>query len=499
MNVNYESLRERLLLMMIEQLGDDCLMKLKSISIIMCLGLVLAFSIALPLMANAEEKATLTLDQAITAALKNDFQVVTARNNLEKAKLAVRKEILNTYPQAVINDSLGQDLISGKSGNSLTITIKETYPTKFNLYGKKVPTAIETALWDQLSSELQLKITAANVTNTAVSNYINILKARQNLKLQESVVKNSQGALSIAQEQLKQGQITKPTELKAENDLANAQYTLEKNRSDYQMALEQLGNQIGIDDVSGLNLAEISMDQIPQQLDLAQLKTEAAQKRLELRQERINVQKAERQLAMDQNKTLPQLNFSYDYNNSDGTLSMNVNYGLLSGDITGNLTGSSNDSNISIPTPTPGLGPGSREDPNKQKNTFTLNMTWNLDFGTAKNQAQQSKITLENAQNSEKEKLEGVLWELQQAHSNFVFALKKAELNEDALPFYQKQLEIKRLQVKIGTATQLELAQTETDLLQAQVQLVNARYDLMAAYKKVQLSAGELYPQTENI
>jgi outer membrane protein TolC len=159
-------------------------MKLKSISIIVSLGLVLVFMNALPLAVNAQGEATLTLDQAIAAALKNDFQVVTARNNLEKAKLTVRKEILNIYPQAVINDSLGRDLGNGDSANTLTITIKETLPTKFNLYGAKVPTSIETALWDQLSSEMQLKITAANTTNTVISNYLNLLKAQKNLKQQ---------------------------------------------------------------------------------------------------------------------------------------------------------------------------------------------------------------------------------------------------------------------------------------------------------------------------
>jgi outer membrane protein TolC len=166
---------------------------------------------------------------------------------------------------------------------------------------------------------------------------------------------------------------------------------------------------------------------------------------------------------------------------------MTISYGFLSGDISGNLKNSTGD-----------LQPV--DNSNRQdRNTLSLNMTWNLDFGTAKTQVQQSKISLENAQNSEKEKLEGILWELEQANANFTFALKKVKLNQDAIPFYQKQLEIKRLEVKIGTATQLDLAKIEADLLQANIQLMNAQYDLLAAYKKVQLSAGELYPQTENL
>lgn len=470
---------------------------MKLIFILMIFVLFLATGALTATAVNAGEAVSLTLEQAIDAALKNDLQVAAARNNLEKAKLAVKKEILNTFPQAVIEDSLGQDFIDGGCSNNLTITIKENFPTKFNLYGNRVPTNIETALLERLACELQLKITAANTINDTVANYLNVLRAQHNVRLQESIAKNYQTALAIAQEQLKQGRITKPTELKAQNDLANAFYTLEKNRSDYSLALQQLGNQIGISDVSGLSLAEVSLEQIPQQMDLEQMKAEAVQNRLELQQERINVQKAERQLALDQNKALPQLNFIYSYNNSDGTLSMNINYNFLSGDISGDLKNTSNI--ILIPTPTPISAPVPGGNPSKNQNTLTLKMTWNLDFGTAKNQVQQTQLALENARNSEKQKLQGILWELEQAHANFGFALKKAQLNQAALSYYQKQLEIKQLEVKIGTATPLDLAKTETDLLQATVQLVNAQYDLLAAYKKVQLTAGELYPRTENI
>src|SRR5512141_2847776 len=125
-------------------------MKTKSIFKLTCFMLFLAIGTLAPIAVHGEGEAALTLEQAVDAALKNSYQMAAARNNLENAILAVKQEILKTYPQAQIGDILGADLDQGSSSNTLTITVKETLPTKFNLYGHKIPTNIEVAMWDQL-------------------------------------------------------------------------------------------------------------------------------------------------------------------------------------------------------------------------------------------------------------------------------------------------------------------------------------------------------------
>ncbi len=439
---------------------------------------IISFGIMLIIISSfnilAQEEQVITLDQALEMALKNDSQVIMALNNVEKAKLAVKQEVRKTWPQATVSDSYGDILenpIDAHTGkpyftqfpNMLTISITDTIPSKLNLYGKKVPTPIETAIWDQVDTEAQLEISRANVVYNATSLYLSALKAEQAVAYQEGAVKNSKTSLEIARQQLKLNQITKPAELKIENDYANAVYTLEKNRSDYDLALRQLGNQIGLKDVTGLKLVEPGLDLTVQIADTQQLKTDAIQKRLEMKQAEIAVLKAKQQLAQSQNQVLPDLNFGYTYRNSDGTESLNLSYSFLSGNITGNTQKTLGDksfieaNNNNYRAGLPDL------------NELTLKLVWNLSFGIPQNQVQQSKLLLDNALNSSAQTQQGIEWEVDQAGADYSLAVKKNTIARQALAYYQKQLEIKQLQLKQGTVSQLDVDTAASELLQAQL------------------------------
>jgi outer membrane protein len=436
----------------------------------------------LPAVIHAETDNIITLKQAVEMALKNDLKLELAQNDIKKAQMALKQEIIKIYPQFTVEDSLGWNLNDiGEFPNSLTVTVKEALPTKFNIYGKKVPNNIEVAAWDLLSNESQLQIAQANVIYNTISLYLNALKTGKSMTLQEVTVKNNQTSLMLAKEQLKMGKITKPTELKAENDLANAVYNLEKSRSDYNLVLRQLGNQIGLKEVNVLKLVDVSEEMLPDVINWQQLETQASQKREELKQSQITIQKSERQLAQMQNQALPDLNLSYNNATGDKTWNFGVNYSFLSGNINGTVKKTFSNSVI---LPNPG---------ETDINTFALKFSWSADFGTAKNQIEQAKLGLENAINSRKQTLQGIEWDIEQARANYELARQKLDINEQAIAFYQKQMEIALLQYKLGSVTQLEVANNEANLLQAQLQVTNSKYDLLLAYQKLRLACGDLY------
>jgi len=436
----------------------------------------------------AVDAQEITMDQAVEMAIKNDSQVFNARNNVEKAKLAVKQAVLKTWPQATVTDSVFRDLgsSSGVAGypNTFTVTITETVPTGFHLYGKKVPTGIEVAIWEQIDNEAQLQITQANTIYNTVSLYCSALKAGQAVILQEAIVKSAQDSLAIAREQIKQHKITKPEELKAENDLASAVYALEKNRSDYNLALRQLGNQIGVKDISQLKPVE-PIQTIAQEIpELNQMKIKAINQRLEMKQAQIAIQKAEQQLAQSQNQVLPDLNFGYSYSSDDRAKNFSINYSFLSGNITSDAQGTFGDKKYIDTSNRSGL-------PNL--NALTLKLTWSLDFGTPQNQIQQNQLLLANAKSSGAETQQGIEWDVEQAAAAYELALKKVEISRQAIPYYQKQMEIKRLQLKLGMASQKDVADAENSLLQAQNQTKSDEYDRLSAYKKLQMVSGDLY------
>jgi outer membrane protein len=425
----------------------------------------------------AETQNTLTLDQAVAMALKNNYQVRISHNDLEKAKLTVKQEVARIYPQASVDGQYGYDLDQNNFPTNYTITISETYPTKLNLYGQQIPTSVEASLWDQVSSEMGLQITEANVVYNTTAQYLTALKAKKLAGFQELAVKNAQTAANIAQEQLARGKITKPAQLKTESDLATAEYTLEKNRSDYLLALCQLGNLIGLEDLSQVELMEVANTLVVPP-NYSQLRDTVLQNRLEIRQAQITVDKAQRVLAQASNQELPDL--SLGYSNINQTMNFTTGYSFLSGNLSGNALHKSVADNRDTR-----FGPPDR--------TLFLKLTWNLDFGITRGQTQISQAGVDTAKNNQKLQEQNIRLELDQAIAAYQLAVKKAATDRQAIPFFQKTLEIKHLQYQLGSATQLEVSTAEQDLLQAQITATGSGYDETAACQKLKLVSGSLY------
>lgn len=448
----------------------------------------------------ADAEQVITMDQAVEMALKSDPQVFNARNTVETSKLAVKQQVLKTWPQATITDTYGDVLQNPMTTNNplyneftpfpnmLNVTVTETIPTNLHLYGVNVPTSIEAAIWTQVNNEAQYQITQANTIYNAISLYLTALKDGELVDYQEGVVQSSRISVAIAQEQLRQNKLSQPDELNVENTLANNTYTLEMDRSNYNLALQQLANQIGLKDITGLKLQEPSLAVAQQIPDAQQIKASAVQKRLEMKQAEVTVLKAAQQLAQDQNQVLPDLNFGYNFHNSDGTESLTIGYSFLSGNISGNaqdvagdtsfIQSNQNYSNLYLTS----------------VNEFTLKLTWNLDFGTNQNQVQQDRFTLVSAKSSSDQTKIGVEWDVDQAAANFILELKKVAVSRQAVPYYQKELDIVKLEFKQGKATQLDITNAENNLLQAQNQAKSDEYDKLLAYKKLLMVSGDLYP-----
>jgi outer membrane protein TolC len=453
------------------------------IPIYICLMGILTISLSFH--SFAVEGQSLTLDQALPMALEYDSQVATARNNVAKSKLAVEQTVLKTYPQASVVDYQTHDLNGNNSTNTLILTIQETYPTNFNLYGNKVPSDIEAAFWDQVTGEATLRITEANVRYNTISLYIAALEAQKNLEYQERVLKDAESALKLAELQMKQAKITRPDELQAENTVTNARFNLTKYRSDYRLALLQLGNQIGITDPETIQLTEVNPP--VENFDPVKLKEESLPKRMELQQAQISIRQAERTVAQSKNLILPELNLTYYKSDSSSGYGYGIGYNFLSGDITGNVEDRTNSDTSYYKSS------NSNSLFNKDRNNIQMTLTWNLDFGINKKQIRQDEIALENAKKSLEQVRQNAGWEIDQAIANYRVASQKVAANQQLLPYYQKQLELKKLAEQLGSATRQDVNDAEQALLQAKLQVDLATYDYILTYQKLKLVTGNLY------
>lgn len=435
---------------------------------------------------GAEGQRVLDLDKAITLALENDSQVLAARYDLEKAKLAVRQEEIKTLPQISLVGEHGYVWDPSQQEQNLTIQLQEVLPTGLRLYGEKTATAVEVSRWDQAAKEKAYQLKRAEVRYNTTVLYCNVLKAKRAVAYREEAAKNAREAAEEAKKQLALGKITKTDQLKAENDLAQANYELEKSRREYALALQKLANQIGVTDPGSLVLDERLPADPLAGLDYRQLKGEALPKRLEVQQAAITVQKAEQALAQAKNQSLPVLKLTYQ--NRNRTYSYGLDYSFLTGELTGTAAWQAEESSSGR-----GLTSGLEDLFGTAASTIVLELSYSLDFGSAQNRVQQELYNVESAKKNLEQLYRDLALEIDQAISDYELAAAQLKVKQEALPFYQKNVELAQLKLKLGKATSREVSQAELSLLSAQMEVDNAYCDLLTAAEKVKLALGELY------
>lgn len=435
------------------------------------------------------EPQTLTLAQALEMSFQADYQVKTDRNSLEKAKLAVKKAALSILPEATVDGQYQYQTTDDTYPHSYQVVVQQTIPTTYNLYGQKIVTAIEAAMWDQVTAEATLQIDQAEVVYTTYEYYLNVLKAQQVLKLQEAALAKYKEDSALALQQLSLGKITKPEQLKTVNSLNQAEYDLEKYRSDLEIALQKLANQIGLKDLVSYQLAEVTFEEEKAVAELAGLQQKASQRRLELQTKEIAVKQAERTWSQAKNEELPTVAVSYNSRNQ--TQSFGLSYDLLSGDFSW-LAAHRDES---YETQTDVLTGNTESDYyGTKKRYFTFKVQWSLDFGTAANETQQARYALENAKLDLEKERQDIALDVSQAFAEYQLAVKQHALNQKALPYYEKDLEIKEVQRRLGAITFTDLSDARQDALDARIAAVKSLYDQILALQKLKKVAGDLYP-----
>lgn len=460
-------------------------MRLSKVSLVLSVVLM----VMLCSMSTFAQTEKMTLQQAVEMALRADYQIKTDLNSLEKAKLAVKKAALDIFPQATIEEQYQYQTNSDTYPNGFQIVVKETIPTPYNLYGRKIVSNIEAAMWEQVVCEAALQIDQAEVIYNTYEDYLNILKIQQLIKQHEAAVATYQASNELAKKQLSLGKITKPDQLKVENYLNQAQYDLEKDRSDLEIAQAKLANQIGLDDLSGYQVEEINDDTGLAEVKLSELQKQALQKRLEIQKNEIEIKKAQRIWAQTKNKELPSISVSY--NDQSDQQSFGLSYDLLSGDFSW-LAVRKDDSYRSDITSR--SGDNSNDFFGNDQQYFTVKFSWSWGFGEAQNSTKQAQYDVENTKLALEKTKTDVALSVKQAFNDYNVAVKAYDLNQKALVYYDKDVEIKELRLQLGLITCGDLAEARQDALEARISAIKSGYDRLLAGVKLKKVTGELYP-----
>nr|WP_041221712.1 TolC family protein [Deinococcus geothermalis] len=203
------------------------------------------------LISTAAAQATVTVTQAVQAALTNGTDVRTAQANLEKATAA------NRAAQADPS-TLAAAKLAAQQGQTL--------------------------------ATLQLRAARLSTLQTAVNAYTALLEAQENVELQTLQVQVDQKAFQVAQVKLSVNNATSLDVQKAQNTLAGSTQTLADARAQVNLASARLASLTGLP--AGVRAAGLSA--------VPTLKTSLAQLRSGLDDNLVSVVSAQQEVAAAQ-------------------------------------------------------------------------------------------------------------------------------------------------------------------------------------------------------
>jgi len=293
-----------------------------------------------PLKKDVEEKAkvkilnsnkkvqAISLIQAIKIALKNNPLIFSVKAKLQNANFKLKEARANFSPDLTLtqisthlNEPPTMNLPSGIFGPyplSAPLGKENIFNTKLTLKqpiynGGAINTGINIA-------DLNLKLTRYNyqkqeqkIIFDCINAYINVLKAKEFVKISKKAVSQVKAHLKNAIAFFKAGKVVKSDILRAEVQLATVKENLIKAKNGYKLAKTVLNSVMGIDlnkKIKLLCLKKIQNSNLPYK-DYLKL---AFKNRLELKEIEIakKIQKQQLNLALSSKR--PKINFLSNYN-----------------------------------------------------------------------------------------------------------------------------------------------------------------------------------------
>ncbi len=192
-----------------------------------------------------QKNVSITLAQALELARRNNNNLQVAIFQRERSQSAVRQAQAALLPNANLSGSVTNN------GRVFTNNINSTSPSSsfsgqaqanYNLYTSGNTTATIRAAEEQLRiDELNVETQSLTIALNVATQYYNLQSADEQIRINQSAVRNAQASLKDAQAQLQAGIGTQFSLLQAQVALANAQQKLITAISQQHIASRQLG------------------------------------------------------------------------------------------------------------------------------------------------------------------------------------------------------------------------------------------------------------------
>lgn len=428
------------------------------------LAILLSPIIVLAQSLNQSDSSTvISLDRAVDIALERNFNIRIAQKDLEviqnnntagNAGLLPRVDLNAGYTYSSNNANLefaNPDQPPIEATGAVSKTLNAGAAVTYNLFngGSSVNT-FKQLQNQQYLSELQLRARMELTILNVMDQYLNTVARLEEYNVRQESVTISLDRLNRARENYNFGIFSKVEFLNAEVDLRNDSTSLITARLQYQNALKNLSNTMGIAPDSTFNVsADIEYDE---DVELGKLLDDALMKNSNYLATRASLTASELDIKIAEANYFPVLDLSagYTYNRT------------------------TNDASFIISQQNYGWNAGA---------TLSYNL---FNGGNTRRAEQNAKIQLENTQIQIEQTENQLKTDLLKAYNNFVTNKELLALNIRNLELAETNYERSEEAFKTGEINGLQLRE-------AQLNLLNSRYNVVQLAIQTKVSQTNLY------
>lgn len=431
---------------------------------------------------------TLTLQDAVTLALENNFSVRKAENNLDLQGDVVTQGYAQFMPN--LNASFGGTRRTGRqfvqerlqfddfTTRSLNGNINTTLPV---FTGFQNINNLRAAQQRRLTTEEILQRTRENIIFQSASQFLAVLLNQELVVISRQNLENAQRQLDQIRAQVEVGMRPIVDQYNQEALVANSEFDLVQRENAVNLSMVQLTRVLQIDPLADYVLEAPKLGEEHAQIkqfDLNQLIKEALAKRSDIRAQDAQIRASRYALNAARGGILP-------------TVSLNA--GMSSG-----YSDQYRERDINDPTQFVKLGFNDQFfDRNPTRNIgFNIQIPIFNRLGTHTN-IQRARVEYKNAMLDMEDRRLGVLQEIRQAYNDYIAYGKQLRTTETALLAATRAYETEQERYRVGASTLIELTRANTEFVNASSNRVRAIYQFVFQEKLLDYYIGNLGTDVE--
>lgn len=412
----------------------------------------------------------LTMDQAVSMALKNSKtlrtaaqSVLKAHGQVNQAKTVFVPTVGATATMTHLDEGMSANLSTGTQSMTITLAKQDqkevdvTAAMPIDITGS-IRTAVQATEFQEIATRLEYNSKRNQLVADVKTDYYNVLRAKAFVTVAEQALKNAKDRLATSEAYLSAGTGTRFDVLRSQAEVANQEQNLIAARNKVNLATAALNNALSIDQNTPTEVTDVVANTNAAAPTFDQSVEEAYRTRPEIMQTDAVIAAANKGVRLAINSLLPTLAIQWTYS-----------YTPDAGGFSPKTTAWAAVAAIKIPV---------------------------FDGGLAKAKTEEAKADLQSAKIAKQQALDGVALEVRQTFLSLVEATERLKVTSASLAQAEEQYRLAQVRYQAGVTQTpggsplLEISDAQTALTQAQTNNINAQFDMQNAQATLEKAMG---------